>query len=83
MTGSRKRQWSDLSPAQQAGIVVAGTVQVALAATAWWDLAHRPASQVRGPKPLWAVGIAVNWVGPLAYFTVGRMPSVLAELRDR
>ena len=81
MTGSRRRQWSDLSSGQQAGIAIAGVVQVALAATAWWDLAHRPASGVRGPKALWAVGIAVNWVGPLTYFAVGRQPSLVASLR--
>lgn len=83
MTGSRRRQWSDLSTGQRAGIAVAGAVQVALAAAAWWDLAHRPAQRVRGPKAAWAVGIAVNWVGPIAYFAIGRQPSLLAELRDR
>ena len=83
MTGSRRRRWSDLSTGQQAAIVAAGTVQVALAATAWWDLAHRPASQMRGPKAAWALGIAVNWVGPIAYFTLGRQPSLLAGLGRR
>ena len=83
MTGSRRRQWSDLSTGQQVAIVAAGTVQVALAATAWWDLAHRPAAQVRGPKAAWAVGIAVNWVGPIAYFTVGRQPSIVARQSHR
>ena len=72
MTGSRRKHWSDLTPAQQAGIIAAAAAQVALAGAAWWDLAHRPASQVRGPKAAWAAGIAVNWVGPIAYFTLGR-----------
>jgi hypothetical protein len=73
VTGSKKKQWADLTPAQQGAIAAAGAVQIALAATAWWDLAHRPASGVRGPKAAWALGIAVNTIGPIAYFTLGRI----------
>lgn len=67
-----KKHWSDLSDREKAIVITAGAVQLALAATAWWDLAHRPAALVRGPKPVWALGIAVNFVGPIAYFTAGR-----------
>ena len=49
-----------------------GIVQFALAFLAFWDLAHRPAGQVRGPKPMWIPVILVNWFGPLAYFYVHR-----------
>ena len=34
-----------------------------------------PAEQVRGPKAAWALGIAVNVAGPIAYFAVGRIRS--------
>jgi hypothetical protein len=67
-----RKKWSDLTPAQQRGIVVIGSVQVALAAAAWIDLARRPAALVRGPKPAWALAIAVNFVGPVSYFAFGR-----------
>ncbi|WP_239155436.1 PLD nuclease N-terminal domain-containing protein [Amycolatopsis sp. FDAARGOS 1241] len=50
-------------------------IQIALTATAWWDLAHRRADQVRGPKTVWAVIIVVNFAGPLAYFRWGRLRS--------
>ncbi|NYJ08776.1 PLD nuclease N-terminal domain-containing protein [Petropleomorpha daqingensis] len=60
------------SPGQRAGVVALGAVQVSLAAAAWTDLARRPARQVNGPKPLWALVIAVNVVGPLTYFRFGR-----------
>ena len=43
-----------------------------LAAAAWWDLARRPATQVRGPKWMWALVIGVNFVGPVLYFARGR-----------
>jgi hypothetical protein len=67
-----RRRWSDLSPRQQLLTLIAGSVQLSLAATAWIDLARRPAEQVTGPKPLWAAIIAVNFVGPLAYLRWGR-----------
>jgi hypothetical protein len=66
------QQWSDLSPGRQTGMLIAASVHLALAATAWTDLAHRPAALIRGPKALWAVLIAVNFIGPLSYFVVGR-----------
>jgi hypothetical protein len=68
------RQWQDLSPRQQRTVLVVGSVQLALAATAWTDLATRPANEVNGSKGLWAALIAVNWVGPLAWFRWGRRP---------
>lgn len=55
--------------------MVLGTIEVALALAAWWDLARRPAGQVRGPKWRWAIAIAVNVFGPLAYFRWGRVPA--------
>jgi hypothetical protein len=66
------RRWADLSSGQRAGVVALGTVQVSLAAAAWTDLARRPARKVNGPKPVWALVIAINFVGPLAYFRFGR-----------
>ena len=69
---STKRHWADLTDQQKALLIAAGVVQVALAATAWVDLARRPAADVRGPKGLWAAAIAVNFVGPITYFAVGR-----------
>ena len=66
------QRWSDLSSRQQTGMLIAASVHLALAATAWTDLARRPAALIRGPKALWAVLIAVNFIGPLSYFVVGR-----------
>jgi len=52
--------------------LMAACVQISLAVTAWTDLARRPAEDVDGPEALWAVVIGVNFVGPVAYFTIGR-----------
>ena len=67
-----KKRWRDLTRTQQTGLVVLGAVEVVLTVTALKDLARRPAAQVRGPKPLWALGCVVQPVGPVAYLTVGR-----------
>jgi hypothetical protein len=69
---SKKMTWSEMSSGQKAGVLVTGIVQMALATTAWRDLAKRPAERINGPKGLWAAIIAVNWVGPIAYFIKGR-----------
>lgn len=68
------RRWSELSQREQTTILVAASVQLSLAATAWADLATRPAELVNGRKSVWAAVIAVNFVGPIAYFTRGRLP---------
>lgn len=71
----QRKSWHEMTPAQRAGVVGAAAVQIALAAAAWTDLARRPAEQVRGPKLAWAAAIAVNFVGPIAYFAAGRRPA--------
>jgi hypothetical protein len=70
-----RKRWSDMTPAQQTAVLVTASVQISLAATAWIDLARRPAAQVRGNKVAWALAIAVNFVGPISYFAFGRLPS--------
>jgi bacteriorhodopsin len=66
-----RKRWSELSGRQQAAIAAA-VVQAALAAATLWDLRRRPSARIRGSKKLWVVAAFVNFVGPLAYFTVGR-----------
>jgi hypothetical protein len=56
-------------------VLVLGFLQLSLALGAWADLATRPATDVNGRKPLWAAVIAVNFVGPLAWFRWGRRPA--------
>jgi len=70
--GMAGKKWADLSHRQRAAVLVLGSAQLLLAGSAWSDLAHRPAGQVNGRKGVWAAVIAVNWLGPLAYFRWGR-----------
>ncbi|MBW8767675.1 MAG: PLDc N-terminal domain-containing protein [Geodermatophilales bacterium] len=67
-----RRRWADLTGSQKALVVALGSVQLSLAAAAWVDLAARPRTRVNGRKAVWAAVIAVNWIGPLAYFRWGR-----------
>jgi hypothetical protein len=66
--------WRELTPRQRQAIIVRGALQVGLLAAALNDLRRRPASQIRGPKPLWAAISFVNYLGagPIAYFLLGR-----------
>ena len=67
-----RKRWTELTRGQQTAALVLGSLQLALAAAAWTDLARRPAREVNGRKGPWAVVIAVNWMGPLAWFRWGR-----------
>ena len=69
---ARNRKWSELTTGQRVGVVALASVQISLAVAAWRDLARRPAEQVNGAKPMWAAIIAVNYLGPLAWFRWGR-----------
>jgi hypothetical protein len=70
----KARRWSDMTPRQQTAVLIGASVQLSLAATAWVDLAKRPAALVNGPRALWAALIGVNFLGPIAYFARGRRP---------
>ena len=67
MTGTSKVN----SPAARGVLGIVGLVQLAFAFLAFWDLAHRDAGEVKGPKPAWIPVILVNWIGPASYFLFG------------
>ena len=67
------KKWSELRPWARAGIVAMSAIEFLLAGSAWIDLARRSPAQVRGRKAVWALAIAVNFVGPFAYFRWGRV----------
>ncbi len=70
-----KKSWDELSGTQKAMILTGISIELALTATALVDLVRRPRAQVRGPKGLWALGLVVQPVGPIAYLALGRRPS--------
>src|SRR4029079_12290176 len=68
----KKKQWSDLSQRQQSAIVVGAIVELVMTTIALADLARRPATGVRGPKPFWLAAFVVQPFGPILYFIFGR-----------
>jgi hypothetical protein len=69
------RQWSDLSENTRRLIIAAGVADGVLRVAALIDIIRRPASQIRGRKPVWAVAVAiVSSAGllPTSYFVFGR-----------
>lgn len=55
-------------------LAIAVTAQVALTAATLIDLRRRDRSRIVGSKGLWTAAAFVNFLGPIAYFTVGRRP---------
>ena len=66
------KRWSELSSGQRRGIMLSGTVQVALLIAALADIWRRPKEEIRGDKRLWAALSFVNFIGPISYFLFGR-----------
>jgi len=70
-----RRQWSDLSLRTRRLIMAGATAEAGLKVAALIDIKRRPASQIRGPKWVWAVVVVlVNSFGgaPISYFLFGR-----------
>jgi hypothetical protein len=66
------QSWSDLTPQQRRGVTAAGVAQVALFLAAVVSIHRTPEERVRGRKGGWYALSLVNWVGPIAWFAVGR-----------
>jgi hypothetical protein len=70
-----RNQWSDLSPRTRRLLTVTAVIEAILKLAALIDIRRRPASQIRGPKWLWATVVAVissAGVLPVSYFVFGR-----------
>jgi hypothetical protein len=70
-----RRQWSDLSQRTRRLLIGAAVAEGMLKVAALIDLKRRPATQVRGPKWIWATVLAVvgsAGVLPISYFVLGR-----------
>lgn len=70
-----EKRWADLSDRQRAWLLAAATAELSLKIAALIDIKRRPADRIRGPKALWRAAMAVNLLGPLSYFVIGRKRS--------
>ena len=70
-----KRYWSDLSPRSRKLLLTAAAAEGCLKIAALIDIKRRPASEIRGPKWIWAALVTVvssAGVLPISYFVFGR-----------
>ena len=70
-----RTQWRDLSEQNRRLLIAAAVAEGILKVAALIDIKRRPASQIRGPKWVWAAMVAVvrsAGVVPVSYFVVGR-----------
>ena len=70
-----RRKWNDLSESKRRLLITAAVAEGILKLAALLDIKRRPAGQIRGPKWLWAMVVAVvssAGVVPLSYFVFGR-----------
>jgi len=72
---TRKKRWSEFSPAAKTAIIVGAVAETVVTTIALRDLIRRPTGEVRGWKPLWVLGCFVQPIGPLLYLRVGRRRS--------
>jgi hypothetical protein len=70
-----------MTPGLLLALAVLGLVNIALLIAALVSLIQRPTAAVRfHNKWLWgALILLVNWIGPLAYFAVGRIDAPLPD----
>jgi hypothetical protein len=67
-----KRHWKDMPAGRKRRMPIVGLVGMVLSSVALWDLSHRPASQVKGKKWVWAIASCMQPVGPVIYLLFGR-----------
>lgn len=80
------RHWSDLSERTRKLIIIGAVSETILKVAALIDLKRRPASQIRGPKWVWAPVVTIlNSVGiaPISYFVFGRRKPSQASQAQR
>jgi len=75
MIAGRRQRWHELPPRDRRAIVLLGAVQGALLAAALRDVIRRPPGELTAPKPVWMAVCFVNFLGPIAYFAIGRRRS--------
>jgi hypothetical protein len=70
-----RKQWSDLNERTRRLLAITAVAEGILKLAALIDLKRRPASQVRGPKWMWAMVLTIvssAGLAPISYFVFGR-----------
>ncbi len=68
-----RKQWRHLSVPQRTTVIAGGVVELTLFALAQIDIGRREPDEIRGSKLMWRLISLVSFIGPILYFTVGRI----------
>jgi len=66
------KRYRGLSPAVKVALWVLIALEAVLIVAAQRDIQRRPTERIRGPKLLWRLVATINFLGPAAYFGIGR-----------
>ncbi len=61
-------------PVNKPVLIGAVAAHLVVASLTWRDISRRPADRIRGPKTAWRIASAVNTLGAIGYWLVGRRP---------
>lgn len=67
-----KKEWNQFSKQEQTVMIAGAIIQLTLLAAAQLDISRRSAEEIRGKKWIWRLLVLVSFIGPLAYFAIGR-----------
>jgi len=66
------KTWQEFSPNQRKALVAGGTMQLLLLGSALLDIRRRTSDELLGGRRLWLPVVFINFIGPIAYFLIGR-----------
>jgi hypothetical protein len=66
------RQKPEKKPVNKPVLVAALTVHLVAVTVTWRDISIRPADRIRGSKTGWRIASALNTLGSVGYWLVGR-----------
>jgi hypothetical protein len=69
--GSKKKTKKN-KPINKPVLAVGVAIHLAAATLTWRDISSRPADRIRGTKTAWQIASAVNTIGSVGYWLVGR-----------
>ena len=72
VVANARERYRRLSPPARRALWTALSAEAVLIAVTERDIHRRPTERIRGPKPLWRVFATQNFVGPAAYYALGR-----------
>jgi hypothetical protein len=65
--------WNSMTPGFRTALVALAAVEATLLLAAQVDITRRPAKRIAGTKGAWRAVSLIEFIGPIAYFALGRV----------